>query len=221
MPEGARVNANDVKACLGNHRTTDVPPRGQLITMGIDIGKVIHYWIDQWLLPQNLGADLNMYAKARNLKHGFVNHFEELDQLMSDYQVVHAVSDWQPEERLVHNFCQRFFGRAHRCYFHRGMKNKTINVQESLIGVGRTSWLDLSQGRFKNRTIALPSDTTTEAKNHIMNLVRIEKKDKDENPVSKYISLGTDHYALARMYSEVALPLAISAAKNTDVSAFL
>jgi hypothetical protein len=221
MPEGARVNAEDIKACFGTHRLTDITPRGQLITMGIDVGRVLHYWIDQWLLPESLGADLNMYAKCRNLKHGFVNHFEELDQIMSDYQVVHSVIDWQPEERASHNFCQRNIGRAHRCYFHRGTRNKAINVNESLIGVGRTSWLDLSQGRFKGRTIILPYDMLTEAKNHLMNLVRIQKKDKDENPVSKYISVGTDHYAFARMYSEVALPLAISAAKNEDVSAFL
>jgi hypothetical protein len=221
MPEGARISESDIQACLGNHRLSDRPPHGQLITMGIDVGRVLHYWIDQWLLPETLGSDLNMYAKCRNLKHGFVDHFEQLDQIMHDFQVLHAVIDWQPEERSAHNFCQRFYGHAHRCYFHNGTKNKSINVNESLIGVSRTSWLDLSQGRFKTRTMSLPWDTTSEAKKHIMNLVKIQKKDKDDHPVSKFISVGADHFALARMYSEVALPLAISAAKNEDVSTYL
>lgn len=225
LPEGARVSEQDIKACYKGHSLKDVPPRCHLITMGVDIGKWLHIWIDQWMLPEHLGPDLNMFARCRNLYHGSVKSYEELDQIMVEWQVVHCVLDWQPDERKTHEFCQRFIGHAHRCYFHRGLSKKRlmINEEEQLIGVGRTSWLDLSQGRFlpPRRTIEMPCDTTPECLKHIQNLARLTKKNDEGNPVSKYISRGDDHLALARLYSEVALPFAATNGNHENVLALL
>jgi hypothetical protein len=45
-----------------------------------------------------------------------------------------------------------------------------------------------------------------------MSIVRIYEKDVDGNPIGKYVKAGSDddHFAHARNYSEIALPLAAS-----------
>ena len=52
-------------------------------------------------------------------------------------------------------------------------------------------------------------------------LVRIYKEDPEGNPYGVYIKSAADHYAHARNYSEIALPLAVSVAYSTDMERFL
>lgn len=226
LPEGARVSDADIAACIRGHSRKDVPNyASRLITMGVDVGKVLHVWLDIWELPEVLGADLNMFARCRNVYHGILDTYDELESMMSDFQVKHAVIDWQPDERKTYEFCQKFAGFAHRCYFHRGLGKKRMMISEDelLVGVGRTPWLDLSLGRFQlpRRTIELPHDMLPEAKIQMKNLAKLQKKDDDGNVISRYVSTGTDHYAFARLYSEIALPFAAAGGRSENVTAFL
>ena len=84
--------------------------------------------------------------------------------------------------------------------------------------VDRTSWLDLSLGRFRARKITLPVDAPLDYKNHLCSLVRIYKLDKNGNATGTYVK-GTedDHYAHARNYAEMALPLAAGLVNSQDM----
>lgn len=218
------VTDAQIEACYAGYKQSDyIQPIGQLITMGVDVGKWIHYHIDQWLIPKVLGPDLNILSTPRNLAHGKVASFEELDTLMRKYQVVRAVVDANPERRKAFEFANRFSGHVSLCFFNRGINGKNMHINENMmsVAVDRSSWLDLSQGRYKRKAIMLPNDTTAEFREHTKTLARVPKKDPDGNPTVKYVSRGADHSAFARLYSEIALPLAVSNAENQDVNLFL
>lgn len=88
-----------------------------------------------------------------------------------------------------------------------------------MIRVDRTSWLDLSLGRFKRGDIGLPIDTSLDYKAQICAQVRIPTKDRDGNPMTKYETPGNraDHFGHARNYAEIALPFALGVGTNTDI----
>ncbi len=208
--DGAKVNEGDITGCIGDYITQTNNSSG-LVTIGIDVGTYLHYEIDKWQMSAGGGVDPNMRAVPQVLAVGKALNFEELDQLMAKYNVQGGVIDMQPERRKAHEFCTRHWGRVFMCTYARGVTGKSLNVNENelTVSVDRTSWLDLSQGRFKAGQIVLPRDIPAEYKRHIMSLIRVYEKDADGNPVGKYVKSGSaDHFAHARNYSEIALPLA-------------
>ncbi len=48
-----------------------------------------------------------------------------------------------------------------------------------------------------------------------------KQKRQTDNLTSKYISTGPDHFASARVYSEIALPFAASLAQSENIEKFL
>lgn len=225
--EGALITEDQVLACRWNHSKKQPPPQG-LITMGVDVGhKVLYYWIDNWLLPQNLGADLNTLAVAQTLNEGTVPGFRDLDRLMRQFQIQHCIVDVDPAFRDAEEFAERFNGRVNLCRFVRGLKKSKIRTNtdesEKVIHVNRTYWLDLSQGRFRHGTsrILLPKDVSDDVPKHISALIRYETRDDDNNIVASWKSTKPDHKALARVYSEIALPLAVSIGSGQDIQNLL
>jgi hypothetical protein len=214
--EGARVTAQDIEKCIGDYSTHMGSVTG-LITMGVDVGTYLHFEIDKWHMSQNT-VDLNAEARCQVLAVGKVVHFEELDQLMQKYGVRFCVVDMQPERRKAYEFAARFWGRVRLCLYGRGVQGKQIRLSnedetnnELSATVDRTSWLDMSLSRFRTQSIVLPNDVPREYKTHIQSLVRVYEKDQDGNPIAKYVKgKDDDHFAHARNYSEIALPLAAS-----------
>lgn len=217
--EDATINDHMIQECIRSYSEKMPVPHNQLVTMGIDVGKYIHYEIDQWFLKPNIGPDLNMNATVKVLKAGFVRNFEELDRLMRECQVKMAVIDANPEHRKAYEFAMRFFGHVYLCYFSRDARGRNIIINEeaSVVKVDRTSWLDLSFARFKNKTILLPNDLYGDFARHIKVPARVEKKDPDGNPVARYVSTAADHHAFSRVYAEIALPLIVSKSENIDI----
>lgn len=214
--KGARVSDDDVDQCIYKgmkNRSNDKIPNG-IITMGIDVGNFFHYEIDLWI-PVGYAGDINLSYKCINLKHDKTRDIADIDRLMYEYRVLYAVIDAQPERRTSVDFCLRHPNRAAACFFGRGIRGKTIQKPkdsfdaESLVIVDRSSWLDLSLGRFRNYGISLPIDTSLEYREHIKAPVKHYNKDEDGNPVAKYLTQGNlpDHFAFARCYAEVALAL--------------
>jgi len=226
--EGAKINEKDITACIGDHVTSKTNHDG-LVTMGVDVGSFLHFEIDKWTLP-NHSVDVNAEARCQVLAVGKALHFEELDKLMHRYNVTYCVIDMFPERRKAYEFANRFWGRIRLCRYGRGIQGKHIHVSgedevnnELSVQVDRTSWLDLSLSRFKSQLISLPQDVPKEYKDHIKSLVRVYEKDQDDNPVARYVKAGSeeDHFAHARNYSEIALPLAASIAVSSNIrSAF-
>lgn len=218
-PEGARLSDENIQSCMSAYgMTTDAPPHA-LVTMGVDVGKWIHYEITQYGLKA-WGTDVSLSAEGKLLKAGKVEHFEELDQKMKAYKVNFCVIDANPERRKALEFAQRHWGHVRLCFYGRGVNGKSITMHDQnqhTLTVDRTSWLDLSLGRIRNQRMILPRDTPLEYKEQLKALVRITEKDKDGNPTAKYIKTGEDHYAHARNYNEIALQLAASFAQNQDI----
>jgi hypothetical protein len=222
-PEGSRITETDIVECTGGHKMKEAMPHNAFVTMGVDVGKWLHVWIDQWFFDRGmLGSDINLQATARTVKVLKLQHFEELDALMRQYGVNFCVVDANPERRKATEFAQRFHGYVRLCFYGRGITSKEINISptEPTLTVHRTSWLDLSLGRFRRRQIQLPVDLPTEAKDNLKALVRIFQKDQDGNAVAKYVKADNDadHYAHARNYSEMALQMGASMAVSGNIS---
>lgn len=223
LTEGASIDDIQINKCLRPYVIPlNAPPQG-IITMGVDVGKVLHVEIDQWLLPMEIGKDLNTYSVPKILYLGTIKDFEELDGLMHDYHISHCVVDHEPEFRKANEFALRFDGSVHTAYPHRGLSERqiTIKAESNSVGFRRTSWLDLSQGRFRRQSIHLPRNISVEFREAIKSLVRLEKRNDSGDIVARYISRGSDHEAFARMFNELALVFAVSGRENKNVDVYL
>lgn len=213
--DGAKITEQMVENCKGTH-SNGLVKSNKIVTMGIDVGKWIHYEIDEWDLDSNsLSTDLNDRARPRVLEINKTQNFETLDDKMKEYRVMAAVIDAHPERRKAYEFASRFWGHVKMCFYGSGIQGKQISkpkeqTDEPTITVDRTSWLDLSLGRFRNRTITIPGNVTFEYAKQLKSLTRWYVKNKEGQPIGKYVkSAADDHYAHARNYAEIALPFAL------------
>lgn len=222
----ARVSDTDIDACIGEYTSEAHYKGGKFVTMGIDVGSFLHYEIDEWIIPpQTAISDINLSARCRVLKIGKVAQFEELYPLIADMRVHFVVIDHQPETRKAVELANRFYGHVRLCHYGNAVKAKRMTISskdDHMVTLDRTTWLDLALARFHNQTITLPKDLPFEYREHIKALVRHYDKDKDGNPRGSYkCGTGADHYAHARNYAEIALPLGISVGTNQDISGIL
>lgn len=217
--EGARVTDEHVRGCIGNFKKKQQAALNSIITMGVDVGKWLHWEIDEWIFPSGVGSDANLSAICKVIAEGKCLNFEELDHKMRQFKVKFAVVDANPERRKALEFAQRFYGFVRICFYSPGLQGKIISLKDNHeISVDRTSWLDLSLGRFKAQTIKLPQDLSIEYKDHVKALVRVYDKDRNGNPVGRYVKGNEeDHFAHARNYSEIALQLAMSVGQNRNI----
>lgn len=224
VPDGANVTNVEFARCIGNHTSNDpIPNDCKLITMGVDQGKWLHYEIGGWTFPK-LGNDLNMIARCKVLAAGKVLTFEELGQLMRQWQIIMCVIDAQPERRKAYEFACKYWGNVKLCFYTTGVNGKMINEDPNeethKINVDKVSWLDVGLNRFHNNTIILPKDITIEYKEQIQALVRRYETVKGE-PIGTYLQTGPDHLAHARCYDEIALPCAAKLTTNENIRNFL
>lgn len=221
--EGAKLTDKDIDKCIGDYVMSSSTHPSNLVTMGIDVGNKLHYEIDRWVFdPETTTMDVNILASCQVLRHGAINHFEDLDNLIRKFHVNFIVIDANPERRKAFEFAQRFFGYVRLCFYSRGITGKAIQLHdeaEATMSVDRTTWMDVALGRFRSETIVLPKDIDLEYRKHIKAPTRIYKKDKNDNPVGRYV-VGNegDHYAHARTYAEIALKLAVAVATNQDIT---
>jgi transcription elongation factor Elf1 len=224
-PEGSRITDANIEDCMGTYVTLESATSG-LITMGVDVGKWIHYEIDRWHVNDNIisSNDPNVLAKCQVLKAGKVKQFEELYPIIAKYYVRFVCIDSEPEHRKSLEFAQKIYGMAKLIRFTRGITGRMVNEdnkeEEHLATVDRTSWMDVAFTRFFKNSIVLPKDISIEYRNHLKANVRSYKRDRDDNLVGTYVKdeNTADHYALARVYAEIALKFAISLNTSKDIT---
>lgn len=227
--EGARVTDENLDASYGEYRTVFEPKRkyqNHFITMGIDVGKWLHFVIKQWFIDDSIKTnDISLKTTSRIIRADKVKDFSELGNLMLDYSVNYAVIDANPERRKAFEFAQEWAGYVKLCFYAKGVTARQINIhseegKEHCISVDRTSWLDVTLARYRSGKIKLPFDISTEFKDHIKALVRIYEKDADGNPIGRYVNGDNDdHFAHADNYAEIALPMAVSLQNNRNIHA--
>lgn len=221
LVEGARLDDDDIRNCTGEYKKFTSKSSG-LITCGIDVGKWLHVEVDEWEVD-NRYSDVNMGSRPRVIFETKVLNFGEIDEIIKRFNVVFTVVDAQPERRAAFELAMRFWGRVKLCFYGRGITGKQINYNDEnndqVVMVDRTSWLDVSLGRFHQgkKGIILPMDLSEEYKQQIKAPVRKYEKDNMGNPVGKYIEVGADHFAHARNYAEIALHFALGLGKSQNI----
>jgi len=211
--EGARVTDLEIQNSTRNYTLDALIPKS-VITMGIDVGTNLHYEIVRWKFNENTtGYNLHFESTAHVARIGKCKHFEELDELIRRYRPNAVVIDANPERRAATKLANDFHSIVKMCFYGNSSNGRELSESktEPTVTVDRTSWLDLSLGRWHNNTIELPIDTPEEYKNHIKALVRRYEKDKQGNSVAKFVNVGPDHYAHAHTYAEIAFDLAANA----------
>ena len=177
------------------------------------------------------GLDINAAAQAKVLAEGkfWRDQFDsELNRLMREWQVLTCVIDADPWILEARRFARRFPGHVYLCRYRRGVTAKEIAISDEdddapVITVDRSNWLSAALGRFKTdpTRIILPCDVSHEYREHIKSLVGTYERDEFGNPIYVYKETGPDHFAHARAYAEMALPLVAMQVTNKDVKAFL
>lgn len=212
---GANLSLHDIDACIADYNAP-LPTEG-LVTMGVDVGKKLHIEIRQWKIganPNSMGINDNAVSKvlAALTLDSFTSGFPELDPIISAYRPHCGIIDAHPEKTSSTEVCQRHPGQFYMCYYSTGAKaaNVIINNAEQTVSVDRTRWLDMAQGRFRNRTVHIPKNTTLEYKNNQMAPVRVYKKDVTGHDVSMYVNTKPDHFAHTSAYCEIGLKVAQS-----------
>lgn len=216
---------------------THVPHHDKLRTMGVDQGTHQHCTIYEWDVPEDIFAgDINARSRAKLIACPEVTHFEELDQLMRDFQIDYCVVDIAPERREATKFARRFHGYVNLCFYSTGSRGKNLKMNANdgneIVGdyqmnVDRTYWLDTVMSRYRNGRVALPKNIPDQYRKHLNNIVKVYDRDNNGNPRSRYVcpddKVG-DHYMHSAVYAEIALPLALmscSSSNNYDLTDIL
>lgn len=217
----AKITDTDLEKCIKEHVTVDHAKGTDVITMGVDVGKVCHVEIDDWYFTgKYVGDEINMNAVPKVVWFGTCD-FPELVKLMHNFQVKAAVIDALPETRMSEEFARKFPGFVQLCYYNHHVKAKNIvSAGNSVITVNRTSWLDLSLGRFRRETILLPRNIDREYREHVKAQVRKPSRNQHGEAVAQYITPPgvADHYGHARNYAEIALPLAMGYGPSQNIT---
>jgi len=228
--DGAKIVDEDIDACIRDYSKDDARPRtaDRVITMGVDQGKWNYVEIDEWFFDK-YSSDLNVSARPKVL-YEFKFHEEDwhfLDELMREWQIWACVIDADPQIMEARRFARRFPGSVWLCRFRRGVTAKEISEIDDgegapIIHADRANWFSAALGRFREpRRIELPRDVSHDYREHLKAPVRTYKRDENDNPQTTYVSTGPDHFALSRVYSEIALPFAASIQTGEDIQKFL
>lgn len=217
--QGSRLDDDMLRACFSNYTDPAIPTRGKLITIGIDVGKLLHYWVDEWTFDRPC-ADINLSAVNKPITVGTIPSFAEIRNLIVDYGPAQIVIDSEPETRKALEMVAYYPGLIRLCKFTRSDVDNAI-TGDIIVKTNRTAWLDTALSRFKTGRTMLPVNTSPEVFAHLKALVRRYKKNTDGELASQYISTGPDHFAFARVYSEIAFPLAVARAHNRDIRELL
>jgi len=218
VPSSYQVAQEDLDACKGKFTLVEnAHGLDKFITLGIDIGSKIDYEVDAWDLDAYTEINEN---KFRLLKEGSVDHFEELDDIMSSFGVHYAVIDANPERRASLAFCKRHAGRARMCFYGKEKMDRDVTISETepTVSVNRATWMNLVVQKFKNGKTSIPANVSLDYQNHIKANVKIVKVDSNGNVIFVYDNLGqADHRMHARTYSEIALKCAWLGGMNEDI----
>ena len=176
--------------------------------MGVDPGGRIHVVISK-RHPSKAGQIIHL---------GVYDEFEELDRLMTNFNVTRCVIDGQFEQRNCRAFAKKHPGRVFLCYYSIRQKVEARwNEPEAIVDCNRTETLDESHKEVLDKDIMLPKecDVVREFARHLHNIAKVieeeERKDKKSGKTEKtgtkywvYKTLGADHFRHSLNYDVMA-----------------
>lgn len=220
LVQGARLMEDDIRDCQGPYMQNSSAPKNRIITIGIDVGKVLHYHVDVWYFDKPC-SDINLASTCKTLAVGTVESFEEVKRLIHTFHPTVVVIDSEPETRKALELAAAFPGLIKLCKFIRSAPENAISGTGVIVKTNKTAWVDAAMSRYTTKRIQLPVDLPLEYVSQVCALVRRYKRGGDGELFGQYLSTGPDHYMLARVYSEIALPLAVSTTYHKDLGELL
>jgi hypothetical protein len=223
VTSGSKVTIKQIEDAIARSTHSKmVGPTKDLITMGIDVGRVFHVVITAWKFPSFvINNNLNANAYAYVLYEATVPDPADIVRLVEKYRPHHIVGDSMPERRLMVDFCKKWPSTFSMCQFSNGRSQDVIRVGSNesirMLTADRTYWLDISLGRFIANSINLPTDVSTEYKDQVQVPTRVQRQDQYGNPIAQYLSAKDDHFAFAQMYSEIALAMTAGVGKVENI----
>ena len=213
--ENARLTDTIINECktgdrIGEDRPTD---SSRMICMGIDVGKFLDCWIAEYKYLRNPGNEPYLNSHSHLLQKVRVpeDDWNQLANLMREWQVRYAAIDFQPNTTNARRFCKMFKGHAAMVAYRRGTVGNEIKETKDEHGVpcltiDRTSFLDMALGRFHQNRISIPANTPGVVTEHLKAPARTYEVDEMGVPRGVYkTSPGADdHFAHAAVYCEVA-----------------
>lgn len=188
------------------YRMPDATPKGAC-SMGVDVGTVLHVRVSQ----RGEGG------RKRAVYIGTVEEFEQLDGLMTRYDVARCVIDALPETRKAREFIVRHKGRVFMAFYTDDPKKEVEwDLDQRTVLLPRTPVCDTMSFRIAQGGLALPEnadrleprDAHSGLSQYVIHLktpVRILRKNTRGEEVAVWSDQDKpDHFFHAEIYDEVA-----------------
>lgn len=202
----AQLSRTILRACTGTHRQLSAAPPETRTVMGVDVGTVLHYWIETLV-----GDKPKKDKKTLLIKADYCKDFDQLNRLMDAYNVACCVIDARPESRESKRFAESYRrGRVWRCdYEYHGLKTPKKDWKERIIRADRTISMDDSHGRFIMKDISLPVEFMhiygNEMVEQMISSVRVKEVRPNGSEVYVWDPKGkADHWRHACNYASLA-----------------
>lgn len=221
VAEGAAVTDEHINACLRPY-SNQTMPTSPVVTMGIDVGKFLHFKIMEYKFQPN-ARDVNLDSHARLLYYGKIKTtnpgFTELNPIISKYNPALICIDAAPERISSEKFVKQFPGRGFTVNYSDSTDGKTLNETDlHKLTVNRTYWIDQYLGRYMNSTIEIPNSADQELRVHLKSMQKMYEKDRFGEVIGRYVK-GSDRtdYAHCGVYCEIALRKAFEGGYVTNL----
>jgi hypothetical protein len=138
------------------------------------------------------------------------NRWNELSDLMSQYNVGRCVVDGLPDQAKAREFAKEHNGRVFLCYYAEKQKGAAKWKEDDwTVSVDRTESLNSSTRAIHEQKVSIPrlDDDLKLFARHCHNMARKKEEDKDSGSVRQvWVKTGQDHYRHAYNYVYLALP---------------
>lgn len=206
--EGGKLDATMLDACrrtAAEQKTFDDSVSQKKLelrecSMGVDVGSNLNVRVSKRIDGKKVGIYI-----------GTVKDFDELDRLMSRFDVRRCVIDGLPETREAASFAQRHFGRVWLAYYSINDPHKTFDINRKArpmkVSINRTRAMDETAFKIMERNVVLPFEANynIEYYEQMTAPQKVKMTDKNNNEVYKYVESGKpDHYYHAEVYDTIA-----------------
>lgn len=213
LMEGGRVTEELINAARRSHSKKDERPRdsSRMVVMGVDVGQFLDVVVSEFIYTDDPKNEPHLHSIEKVLFETRIpgSDFDQLDNLMSEWQVQHCAIDFQPETNNAKAFARRFHKYVSLVQYRKGTTGHEIKValddnRVPILTVHRTAFFDMSLGRFHKSKIWLPKDISGVFREHIQSPTRTYELDELGRPRAVYVSNKADHLAHALLLCEIA-----------------
>lgn len=194
--ENQPLNRDLLLSCIQNKHDLEV--KGRNTVMGVDQGDILHVVI--YKKEDN--------GDARLLYVGEHNSFDDLYQLMDDFEVSICLIDALPNKHSARKFALTYPAKAWLVYYNDSQKEfinwkKDREKREYRVVVNKIESMDRMASKFTERQAILPrlSKMVDLYIRHMCNWAKDKEEKSDGRIVWVYKKLGADHLTMATNYA--------------------